>query len=328
MDLSVIIATYNRQRVVRNTLDALREQTYGANNFEVILGDDGSTDNTGQVIRDYIAEHSLSTWRCMRHPANVGKPVVVNAGILAALSPLVAFTDDDILPCREWVAAHVARHREEKRSVVVMGKVSYPADWVAKSNLVRYHNSRYTGHHKPTPSRSTELLPTQFGGGNFSIPRSILVEAGMYDRRLRRGEDNELALRLHEKGLRIVYEPKAAVVHYGEAAWSYKSFINSFQKFYTHSAPYVIQEHHDAYYKYDHWFVEPPELLQEPLSFSVKKLLCRSMAWPRLGRWLARVMEGYDSNPRFYRPIVYRYILLCAAIEAVGLRGRADASGI
>jgi hypothetical protein len=166
------------------------------------------------------------------------------------------------------------------------------------------------------------LRPSTFSGGNASVPRTALIEAGLFDLDLRRGQDCELGLRLHKTGMRLVYEPNAAVVHFAEAAWSYRSWLTVFQKFYLECAPTVIEMHGDLYRKYCHWFVEPVQPFRESLKSTLVKTLCRALARPRLGKWLAQVMETHDSNPLFYRPLVYEYIVLCAAIEAVNRRGK------
>lgn len=326
MKLSVIIPTYNRGTSILKTLEALRNQTLPPTSYDVIIVDDASSDDTGQIVPDYIAQCSLAKWQYLRHGENEGRSAALNTGIRATSSPLVAFTDDDIIPCRDWTIAHVTRHQREARPVTVVGTVSYPEDWIATSNLVRYHNSRYLGHNKHTPCAGAEIIMPCFNGGNSSIQRAVLQDVGMYDERLRRGQDGELGLRLHKRGVRTVYEPRAAVIHYAEAARSYRNFIKAFQKYYTESAPYVIREHHDAYYKYDHWFVEPPELFREPFIRSLKKLFYRSVARPQFGRWLASVLEAHDSNPRFYWPSIFRYMLLSAAIEGVNMRPRGTAA--
>lgn len=327
-EISVIIPTYNRAESLKRTLKALATQDLAPNRYEVIVVDDASSDDTGRIVRDFIAEHSLAQWQYLRHGENGGRPSALNSGILAAGAPLVAFIDDDLVPCRNWVSAHVARHQRETRPAAVVGKVSYPEDWIAKSNLIRFRNSRYIGHNKDTARAlaGTALSARYFAGGNSSLSRTTLIEVGMFDARMRRGQDGELAFRLQQKGLIFVYAADAAALHYAEAVWSYKEWVAAFQKFYFECAPEMIRKHHDVYYQTAHWFVEPSEPFREPLKRTLTKLLCRSLARPRLGRWIGSVLAAHDSNPLFYRPLAFKFMLLCAAVGAVNMRRRKSAS--
>ena len=324
MIISIVISTYNREKSVIKTLQALHDQKLPLEDFEVIIVDDASSDDTERIVCDYIAQHSLSKWQYLRHAENLGSAGAMNIGIRAARAPLVAFIDDDIVPHQTWAAAHLKRHRRETRSVVVVGKVSYPDDWIAKSNLVRYHNSRYIGYSKYTgPALAgTPLRATHLAGGNFSVLRAILIDIGMNDERLRRGQDCDLGIRLQDRGLSIVYEPEAEVIHFAKQALSYKKWFSAFQRFYIESAPEIIQKHHNIYYKQFHWFVERPELFREALKYSIAKLFIRLVAWPGMGKRITRTLEKHDSNPIFYLPLVFKYVLLCAAIEGVNMRDR------
>jgi glycosyltransferase involved in cell wall biosynthesis len=320
--LSIIIPTYNRGKSILGTLEPLRDQTSPLENYEVIVVDDASSDDTSSHVNEYLAKHSLHRWKCLRHTVNKGRAGALNTGIRSATTPIVAFSDDDIVPCHRWVEAHVTRHQIEARPVVVVGKLSYPDEWVAKSNLVRYRNSRYVGHRKCSAAAvgGTPLPAMLLSGGNSSLLRSVLLDVGIFDEHMRRGQDTELAARLEKCGVRVVYEPEAAVVHFAQAVWSYRDWFRAYQKFYIDCAPYMIKKHSDVYYRECHWFVEPPRLLREPLRFSLKKMFYRCIARPRLGKWLARVMESHDSNRRFYHPVIFMYMQLCAAIEAVNMR--------
>jgi GT2 family glycosyltransferase len=321
---SVVLPTFNRAKAVVATLDGLRDQTLSPEDYEVIVVNDASADDTDAVVRDYIDRHTLTRWKYLRQPENRGKAAALNAGIRAAEAPIVAFIDDDIVPSWDWLASHLACHAGQERPIVSVGKVSFPPEWLEKSNLVRFYNGRYIGQNKSTANASAGVsVPLVYlAGGNCSVSRKLILELGLFDERMRRGEDSELALRLAERGVDIVYAPDAAVLHYAEAVWSYQKWFSAFKRFYIDCAPYMIERHPDAYHKHCHWFVEPVKLFREPLGHSLKKLFYRLVARPLMGRCLTQFLASRDANRFFYHPAVFLYIHVCAAIEAVNMRPR------
>lgn len=104
-DTSVVLVTYNRARFLPRTLESVLSQTY--RNFELIICDDCSTDETEQVCRNYATRDSRI--RYYRNPTNLGMPGNLNSGIDRAQYELIAnLHDGDIYAPRlleEWRAA-------------------------------------------------------------------------------------------------------------------------------------------------------------------------------------------------------------------------------
>jgi glycosyltransferase involved in cell wall biosynthesis len=99
MKVSTIIATYNRAYILRQALESALQQTYG--DFEIVVVDDGSTDNTREVIEGLQSEKI----RYVRHEQNRGCSAAYNTGILAATGELIAFLDSD----DRWKADNLER---------------------------------------------------------------------------------------------------------------------------------------------------------------------------------------------------------------------------
>ena len=90
IEVTVVIPTYNREKVIRRALDSLVKQTY--KNFEVIVGDDGSTDNTESVINEYMDQLNLSYYWM----ENFGGPARArNNSLERASGQYIAFLDSD-----------------------------------------------------------------------------------------------------------------------------------------------------------------------------------------------------------------------------------------
>ena len=94
---SIIIPTFNGASRIGYCLDSLVKQTAGRN-VEILVVDDGSTDNTADVIRGYSSVRLITQ-------ANAGPASARNRGALAAQGTILLFTDDDCVPLPDWLDA-------------------------------------------------------------------------------------------------------------------------------------------------------------------------------------------------------------------------------
>ncbi len=202
--VSVIIPTFNRARQLTRVLDALDRQTVSSTTFEVIVVDDGSTDNTPEVL----TSARPFTLRALRQ-RNQGPAAARNAGIAEARAEIILFIDDDVIPAANLLELHLRAQAEP--GAVVIGRMVPPterqpfwAEWEMRM-LDRQYAQMVAGLFEPTPR--------QFYTANASVHRSDIKRAGLFDARYRRAEDVELAYRLEELGLRFIFESDACVLH-------------------------------------------------------------------------------------------------------------------
>ena len=102
MLVSVIIPTMNGARRLPDLFAALAAQTLDSEAFEVLVVDDGSTDDTAEVVR------ASGIARLIQPPHNVGQGAATNLGIAEARAPRIAFTDDDTMPAPDWLERGIA----------------------------------------------------------------------------------------------------------------------------------------------------------------------------------------------------------------------------
>ena len=102
--VSVVFATHNRAQRLADLLDSLRRQTVPASDFDVVVVDDGSTDETPSVLDEAERAGDLGLRRRRLEPAR-GPAAARNAGWRAAQGELIAFTDDDCVASPGWLAA-------------------------------------------------------------------------------------------------------------------------------------------------------------------------------------------------------------------------------
>lgn len=91
--ISVIIPLYNRQKTIIKTLDSLKAQTY--KDFEVIIINDGSTDDSEQVVAKYLQQNSGSNAYSFFNQTNQGAPAARNRGFKESKGDFLLFCDAD-----------------------------------------------------------------------------------------------------------------------------------------------------------------------------------------------------------------------------------------
>jgi glycosyltransferase involved in cell wall biosynthesis/peptidoglycan/xylan/chitin deacetylase (PgdA/CDA1 family) len=206
--LSVVIATYDRVDALRRCLAAFERQTAPADAFEVVVVDDGSSDATGAWLDGYRPPFALQ----VAHQPNQGQAVAVNRGIDLVRSPYILFTDDDILAEPELIAEHLAA-QEAGGGVLAAGALRLEVE-AGAGGLVNHYRRWWDAHYQRLADGSRPLDFWACYTGNLSAPTAVVREVGAIDATLRRSQDIELAYRLEQAGLPLVYLARAAAVQY------------------------------------------------------------------------------------------------------------------
>ena len=200
---SVIIAAYNAAHDLPRCLAALEQQTLPRDEYEVIVVDDGSSDDTAGIA-------SAAGARVV-HLAHSGPAAARNAGVEKARSPIVIFTDADCEPVIDFVE----RMLEPFSAPVVSGVRgvyrSQQRALVARFVQLEYEE-RYQRIIQVEQSVGTvNALDTSYA----AYRRQVFLDAGGFDTRFRgaAGEDHELSYRLAAAGHVLRFSPDAAVYH-------------------------------------------------------------------------------------------------------------------
>jgi glycosyltransferase involved in cell wall biosynthesis len=217
--LSVVVPTYNRRDGILRLLTALAEQSYPADQFEVVVVNDGSTDGTAEALAQFAAPYRLR----VLEQANAGPAAARNAALHQADGRLIVFLDDDVVPGPDLLAVH-ASVQGDADDLVVVGPMYPPTDW-PRSVWVRWEERQLLKQYDAMDRGQYACTPRQFYTGNASAPRALLLRAGGFDPRFKRAEDVELAFRVWAMGARFHFEPSADVLHY--AARSFKSWLRT-----------------------------------------------------------------------------------------------------
>ncbi|MFP5406481.1 MAG: glycosyltransferase family 2 protein, partial [Gammaproteobacteria bacterium] len=103
--ISVVIATFRRPDLLRRCMIAVLEQSIDADAFELLVVDDGHSDETRAVVESLAPPGGAPAVRYLRPKKGRGPAVARNCGWRAAYGSVIAFTDDDTIPERDWLAS-------------------------------------------------------------------------------------------------------------------------------------------------------------------------------------------------------------------------------
>ena len=224
MYISVIIPTLNRARFLSKALDSLVEQTCRPDSFEVIVVDNGSTDETAMICQDFKNKfHRFSYHFDSRPGLHIGRHV----GWKNAQGDILIFGDDDIRAFPTWIEG-VAESFRDSNVALVGGKIlpefeSPPPVWV-ESLWKMTPWGRVLGYYSLIDfgDEIKEISPNYVWGCNFSIRKKILEECGgfhpdgMPRKLLRFRGDGETAVsdRILAAKKKVLYNPKTSVYHW------------------------------------------------------------------------------------------------------------------
>jgi cellulose synthase/poly-beta-1,6-N-acetylglucosamine synthase-like glycosyltransferase len=199
MDVSVVVAARNAGRTIGGCLESLLGQSEPQERYEVIVVNDGSTDDTRQVVQGY--EVTL-----LDQPQK-GPAAARNRGVAASSGEIVLFTDADCVPDGRWIEEMV-RPFEDPGISGVKGVYRTRQGGIVPRFVQCEYEERYE---KMARLKQIDFIDTYSAG----YRRDVLLNAGGFDTAYPNAsvEDQELSFRLAERGHRMVFNPRAVVCH-------------------------------------------------------------------------------------------------------------------
>lgn len=218
MELSVIISTYNNAISLERTVRSLAQQDADKAQWECIVVNNASTDNTQSVVESLIAELDINI-RLVEEPQQ-GLSYARNRGIAESKGEFLVFIDDDETVNKEFVSAYIDLYRNDG-AFAAGGKVVACYDggrprWMSKYTEKMIANPINLG--RSVTTFPFEVMPA---GGNMGFNREIFNLYGGFDADLGRkgkellgGEENDIFNRIRSLGERVFYTPRAIVYHH------------------------------------------------------------------------------------------------------------------
>jgi glycosyltransferase involved in cell wall biosynthesis len=199
--ISLYLPCFNAAQFLPRVLPAVMAQTHPL--AEVIVVDDGSTDDTAAVAESYIptAKYPL---RVLRQPRNMGLAAARNVAVRAAASELIAALDSDVVPAPDWLA-----QLERELTDDVSGVGGELLETYQTELADRWRTVHMVQHRGPRRVVSPPFL----WGCNTLFRRSVLFEAGLYDEVCRtNAEDVKLCEAIRDRHV-LVYTHLAKCRH-------------------------------------------------------------------------------------------------------------------
>jgi GT2 family glycosyltransferase len=188
-------------------LDSLTRQDIPPSEFEVIVVDDGSTDDSWDRLNHVETPFSL---RILRQ-ANQGPGEARNTAIKEALGEIIITLDDDVVAQPDLLRRHLEAHQREP-GIAAIG-VMAPPDGARLAPWLKWELTALSKQYEAMINGWWEPTPRQFYTANASARRAAFLEAGLFDPFFRRSEDIELAFRMQKQGIAFRFLPDAIVYH-------------------------------------------------------------------------------------------------------------------
>jgi glycosyltransferase involved in cell wall biosynthesis len=205
---SVVIPCYNNTSILPKVMLALTQQTLPLEQFDVVVVDDGSTEDTEAVVAALALPESF---RYIRQ-SNQGAAVARNCGASQASGEVLVFLDSDVIPDATLLHEHLESHRLHEHALVVGRTQALPAEdfdlfyKVLGDDIFSFNHG----------DEEKLLTFQQVLSRNLSLKREAFFEIGGFDKDFPRSgfEDIEFAYQATQLGFSLVYNPRAAGDHH------------------------------------------------------------------------------------------------------------------
>ena len=179
--VSVIIPTYNRARVIKEAIDSVLNQEY--ENYELIVVDDGSTDNTGEILKAYGSDI------CVLRQENKGVSAARNRGVAKAKGGFIAFLDSDDLWLPEKLTTQINFLKSNPEALICQTEEI----WIRKGKRVnpKKRHSKFSGM-----IFEQSLVLCIVSPSAVMMRKSLFEMVGLFDENLPACEDYDLWLRI------------------------------------------------------------------------------------------------------------------------------------
>jgi glycosyltransferase involved in cell wall biosynthesis len=209
MYISVVIPTYNRLPILQKSLAALEQQELNDDRiegYEIVLIDDGSTDQTLTWLQDNQTRLPHVQLYQQEHK---GAAAARNLGVTNAQGDTIIFIDSDLVVTKSFLQSHA--------NALVKGRQTLQSDRLFTYGAVI--NTNNFADPTSEPYKITDFSAAYFATGNVAIARKWLETAGLFDTgfQLYGWEDLELGVRLKKLGLKLIKCPEAVGYHWHPA---------------------------------------------------------------------------------------------------------------
>lgn len=211
--VSIIIPTYNRAKDIEKSVESILETDYP--NYEVIVVDDASKDNTVETLKKFRTKKL----RVIKRKTNGGPAAARNDGIKASKGELIAFTDSDCTVSKEWIKTLTEFIKKLPKDVAgVCGTIYPPKDANFLMKLI-YFMPQMDGNTGLAEDKREPFQVNNISCNNALWKKKVLLKMKGFDESFFRDfktlpEDSELCYRTVKKGYKFYMYPGAPTYHH------------------------------------------------------------------------------------------------------------------
>ena len=223
---SIIIPSFNRAHIIDRAINGILEQTF--NDFELLIIDDGSNDNTKNAIEVFLNDSRIKYF----YQNNAGVCVARNNGAKNATGDYLIFLDSDDFIENNWLRDFYDANNQKNDILFCSMKL-------VKGNLIKLISCL-----DPYEDGKSKGINT---AGSWAIKKEVFFETGMYDEEIKFGENTELRFRLNERELKMGLVDKYNFIYYESIDGGSKNLKNKID-----ANLYIIIKHPNYFKKNPH----------------------------------------------------------------------------
>lgn len=306
IDISVIIASYQVEHVAAITAQAILEQSFPQDQYEVIWVEDGSTDRTFELLEPYLR---YPHFQLVRNLVNKGRNWSRNHAISRSQGRIIIFLDSDNVVNPDFVQAYYDVLSQER--YVCIGNYAIRSRPYL-SPFARYWNTRSPAVLVAKGKVDPRDMPPKYLGTNNSamLKEDYLATGGIPDY-ISQGSDDFLAFHLSKLGLTYIFVAEASTDHQ-DPTFNIKSY---FQKLRKQGGAYrLVADENPGFDKLARYrYLTPIDLQRDSLKEMIIKLGISAIFWVRLplvAYILARLVEMLKLG--WFPSLGYRFVLAYA----------------
>lgn len=217
--ITVIICTYNREKYIGQLLDSLAKNDYPESDYEIVLVNNNSTDNTRLICERFAANHPNISFRYVEEHEQ-GLSAARNRGIKEAKGDIVIYVDDDALVDSDYIRTYAEHFSSFPETMAAGGPIEPLYETAEPSWMSPYTKALLTAWMN-YGDKVREYPSGRFpGGGNAAYRKSVFDKVGLFNTDLGRkgtallaSEEKDIFDKMRQLGMRVLYLPTPVLHH-------------------------------------------------------------------------------------------------------------------
>lgn len=212
--VSLIIATFNEEKVIARKLANTVELDYPRDKFEIVIVDSGSTDNTRLIVNDFAQKAAGNTKiRLLAQEERLGKSIALNYALTLCSSDIIVLSDADVIVNKEALLRITSNFNDPRIGAVSGIEVMQNPDESSTTKLEQGYRSFYnTLRMGETNLDSVIMCESELAGYRRDLIEEIPNKSIC--------DDMELTLQIRKKGFRAIYDPSVFFYEYSPSKYT------------------------------------------------------------------------------------------------------------